>query len=85
MSSMSVDILSLVVNSQTSFELLKSLEKQFGSESMAKKVHLKMLLNNLRKDSLSMTEYFTELKPVTDGLALAGSPVSDIDFITHLI
>ena len=52
---------------------------------MAKKVHLKMLLNNLRKGSLSMTEYFTKLKTVTDGLALAGSPVSDIDFITHLI
>ena len=59
MSSMSVDILSLVVNSQTSFELWKSLEKQFGYESIAKKVHLKMLLNNLRKCSLSMTEYFT--------------------------
>ncbi|KAH9740738.1 retrovirus-related pol polyprotein from transposon RE2 [Citrus sinensis] len=85
MSSISVDILSLVVNSQTSFELWKSLEKQFGFESMAKKVHLKMLLNNLRKGSLSMTEYFTKLKTVTDGLALAGSPVSDINFITHLI
>ncbi|KAH9648420.1 retrovirus-related pol polyprotein from transposon RE1 [Citrus sinensis] len=85
MSSMSLEILSLVVSSQTTLELWKNLEKQFGSESMAKKVHLKMLLSNLRKGSLSMTEYFTKLRTISDGLALAGSPLSNIDLITHLI
>lgn len=85
MSSVSVEILSLVVSSKTSFELWKNLEKQFGSESMAKKVHLKMLLNNLRKGSPTMIEYFTKLKTVTDGLALIGSPVSEIDLVTHHI
>ena len=85
MSSVSIDILSLVVSSKTSFELWKNLEKQFGSESMAKKVHLKMLLSNLRKGSLTMSEYFTKLRTVTDGLALAGSPVNELDLITHLI
>lgn len=52
---------------------------------MAKKVHLKMLISKLRKGSLSMTEYFIKLKTVTDGLALAGSLVSNIDVVTHLI
>lgn len=52
---------------------------------MAKKVHLKMLLSNLRKGSLTMSEYFTKFKTVTDGLALAGSPMSDLDLITHFI
>ncbi|KAH9659677.1 hypothetical protein KPL70_023950 [Citrus sinensis] len=85
MSSMSLEILSLVVSSQTSLELWKKLEKQFGSESMAKKVHLKMLLSNLRKGSVSMTEYFTKLKTISDGLALAGSPLSNTGLITHLI
>ena len=85
LSSMNVDILSLVVSSKTSFELWKNLEKQFGSESMTMKVHLKMLLSNLRKGSLTMSEYFTKLKSVTDGLALAGSPMHDLDLITHLI
>ena len=32
-----------------------------------------------------MTEYFIKLETVIDGLALAGSLVSDIDLITHLI
>ncbi|KAH9751420.1 retrovirus-related pol polyprotein from transposon RE1 [Citrus sinensis] len=79
------EILSLVVNSEISLELWTSLVQQFGSETFAKKVHLKMMLNNLRKGSMSMTEFFGKLKTITDDLAIAGSPVSPLDFITHLI
>ncbi|KAH9766800.1 retrovirus-related pol polyprotein from transposon RE1 [Citrus sinensis] len=85
LSSISVKILSLVVNSKTSYELWSSLEQQFGSKTAAKKVHFKMMLNNLKKGSMTMTEYFSKLKSVTDELAIAGSPVSSLDFITHLI
>ena len=74
-----------MVNSKTSHELWSSLEQQFGSETAAKKVHLKMMLNNLKKGSMTMTEYFSKLKSVTDELAIARSPVSSLDFITHLI
>lgn len=83
MSSMIVDILSFVVSSKTSSELWGHLEKQCGYGFMAKKVHLKMFLSNLRKGSLSMIEYFTKLKNVTNGLALAGSLVNNIDLITY--
>ena len=85
LSSINLEILSLVVNSETSLELWTSLVQQFGSETFAKKVHLKMMLNNLRKGSMSMTEFFRKLKTITDDLAIAGSPVSSLDFITHLI
>ncbi|KAH9791777.1 retrovirus-related pol polyprotein from transposon RE1 [Citrus sinensis] len=85
LSSISVEILSIVVNSKTSRELWMSLEEQFGSETVAKKVHLKMLLNNLKKGSMTITEYFCKLRSVTDELAMAGSPVSSLDFVTHLI
>ena len=44
-----------------------------------------MLLNNLKKGSMSITEYFCKLRSVTDELAMAGSSVSSIDFITYLI
>ena len=44
-----------------------------------------MMLNNLRKGSMSMIEFFGKLKIITDDLAIAGSPVSSLDFITHLI
>ena len=34
---------------------------------------------------MSITEYFTKLRTINDGLALAGSPLSNTDLITHLI
>lgn len=34
---------------------------------------------------MTITEYFSKLKAVTDELALAGSLVTNLDFITHLI
>ena len=34
---------------------------------------------------MSITEYFCKLRSVTDELAMAGSLVSSLDFITHLI
>ena len=85
LSSINLKILSLVVNSETSLELWTSLEQQFGSETFAKKVHLMMMLNNFRKGSMSMTEFFGKLKTITDDLAIAGSFISSLDFITHLI
>ncbi|KAL9425249.1 hypothetical protein AB3S75_032230 [Citrus x aurantiifolia] len=85
MSSINLEILSLVVNSETSLDLWISLEQQFGSETFAKKVHLKIILNNLKKGSMSMTDFFGKLKMITDELAIAGSPISSLDFITHLI
>ena len=85
LSSINLEILSLVVKSETSLELWTSLEQQFGYETFAKKVHLKMILNNLRKGSMSMTKFFGKLKTITDDLAITGSPVSSLDFITHMI
>ena len=84
-SSINVEILSLVVNSKSSRELWISLEQQFRSETTAKKVHLKMILDNLKKGSMTITEYFGKLRTIIDELAISGSPVSSLDFITHLI
>lgn len=80
LSSINVEILSIVVTSKTS-----SLEQQFRFETAAKKVHLKMMLNNLKKGSITVTDYFSKLRSITDELAIAGSPVSSLNFITDLI
>ncbi|GAY68044.1 hypothetical protein CUMW_261070, partial [Citrus unshiu] len=65
--------------------LLSWIMSSMSLEILSLVVHLKMLLSNLRKGSLSMTEYFTKLRTISDGLALSGSPLSNIDIITHLI
>ena len=75
MSSISIEILSLMVNSETSLELWTSLEQQFGYETFAKKIHLKMMLNNLGKGSMTITEFFGKLKTIADELAIVGNPI----------
>ena len=80
LSFINLEILSPVVNSETSLELWTNLEQQFGYETFAKKVHLKMMLNNLRKGSMPMTEFFGKLNTITADLAIAGSPISSLDF-----
>lgn len=68
-----------MVNSKISHELWSNLEQQFSSETIAKKVHLKMMLNNMIKGSMTITKYFSKLKSVTDELVIAGSSVSSLD------
>ena len=44
-----------------------------------------MALNNLRKGSMTMTEFFGKLKTITNELAIVSNPTSSLDFLTHLI
>ena len=85
MSSISIEILRLVVYSKTLLELWTSLEQQFGSKTFAKKIHLKMMLNNLRKGLMKISEFFGKLKTIANELAIFGNPISSLDFLTHLI
>ena len=43
------------------------------------------MLSNLKKDFMSITDFFGKLKTITDELAITGNPISSLDFITHLI
>ena len=85
LSSINIEIFSLVVNSKSSYELWTSLEQQFGFGTVVKKFHLKMMLNNLKKGFMTIAEYFSKLKSVTEELAIVGSLVSSLDFINHFI
>lgn len=85
MSSINLEILSLMVNSENSLELWTSLKQQFRSETFTKKVRLKMVLNSLMKGSMFMTEFFGKLKTITNEMAATSNPVSSLDFLTHLI
>lgn len=44
-----------------------------------------MMLNNLRKGSMTVTKLFGKLKAITDELALSDNPISSLDFHTPLI
>ena len=88
LSSISKEILTQVNQvsiAPTSFQLWTSLAKLFGSQSKAKLMQLKSQFQSTKKDSLSIFSYFCKLKDISDSLAMAGSAVSDEDFIMQLL
>ena len=44
-----------------------------------------MMLNNLRKGLMKISEFFGKLKTIANELAIFGNPISSLDFLTHLI
>ncbi|KAH9699463.1 retrovirus-related pol polyprotein from transposon RE1 [Citrus sinensis] len=85
LSSMSEGIISLVFNLETSLEVWKAVETQFGSQSKSRLLHLRYLMNSTRKDDLKMTEYFIKMKSIADNMAAAGSALSNDDLILHVL
>lgn len=48
-------------------------------------MQLKSKLENLKKGSLSLKEYFTKVKNIVDSLTAAGKPISRTNHIMHLL
>ncbi|KAH9782940.1 retrovirus-related pol polyprotein from transposon RE2 [Citrus sinensis] len=84
-SSMSEGIISLVFNLETSREVWKAIEVQFGSQSKFRLLHLRYMMNSTRKDDLKITDYFIKMKSIADNMAAAGSALSDDDLILHVL
>ncbi|KAH9769752.1 retrovirus-related pol polyprotein from transposon RE2 [Citrus sinensis] len=85
LSSMSEGIISLVFNLETSREVWKAIEVQFGSQSKSRLLHLRYMMNSTRKDDLKITYYFIKMKSIADNIAAAGSELSDDDLILHVL
>lgn len=81
--SMSEGIISLVFNLETSLEVWKAIETQFGSQLKPILLHLRYMMNSTRKEYLNIIEYFIKMKNITDNMAAAGSALSD-DLILHI-
>lgn len=82
--SMSEGIISLVFNLETSLEVWKAIETQFGSQLKSILLHLRYMMNSTRKEDLKITEYFIKMKNITDNMVAAGSALSDDDLILHI-
>ncbi|KAL9459538.1 hypothetical protein AB3S75_002855 [Citrus x aurantiifolia] len=85
LSSMSEGIISLVFNLETSREVWKAIEVQFGSQSKSRLLYLRYMMNSTRKDDMKIIDYFIKMKSIADNMAAAGSALSDDDLILHVL
>ncbi|KAL6315361.1 hypothetical protein AAG906_000468 [Vitis piasezkii] len=80
-SSMSKGVLSRCVNCESDFQIWKTLKVYFVSQTHAKISQYKTLLQNTKKESLSMNEYLLKIRGFVDLLALVGVNLSVKDHI----
>ena len=86
LSSMSEEVLSRCINCEFAFQIWKTLDVCFASQTRAKISQYKTLLQNTKKESLSMNEYLFKIRGFVDLLALIGVNLSikdHIDAITN--
>ncbi|KAK6122801.1 hypothetical protein DH2020_043463 [Rehmannia glutinosa] len=85
LSSLSENILVLMVGLSSSNEIWCVLETNFASQSKAKTLQYKLQLQTTRKGNLSMREYLSKIKTCCDVLASTGNIISPTDQIMHIL
>ena len=85
LSSMSKGIISLVFNLETSLEVWKAIETQFGSQSKSRLLHLRYMMSSTRKDDLKINDYFIKMKTIADNMATSGSALRNDNLILHIL
>ncbi|KAL5716184.1 hypothetical protein ACHQM5_017910 [Ranunculus cassubicifolius] len=79
LSSLSESALAHVVGLNTSKEVWESLAPHYSSKARSRVAYLKRELQNMRKGSKTMAEYYRHAKHIANSLTAAGNPISDSD------
>ncbi|CAA0842233.1 Unknown protein [Striga hermonthica] len=85
LSSLSKNLLIMMVGKTTSREVWLSLESNFSGLSKARLMHHKLQLQTLKKGSTSMREFLGKVKACCDALGVAGEPVSEQNHILYIL
>ena len=82
LSSMVDNVLSMVMDCDTSLELWEKLAEMFMSQSKARYMPLKMQIQTTKKEAMSISDYFNKMKKIADSLAIGGNPLASTGFIS---
>ena len=85
LSSIFESMLGHVVNCNSSSEIWTTLGQLFSTKSKARLLHLRFLLQTMKKGSLSIEDYFLKMKTIAQDLMLAGQSVSDDELVLYIL
>ncbi|KAJ3701350.1 hypothetical protein LUZ61_005055 [Rhynchospora tenuis] len=83
--SLSTQILAQVVNCDTSAQVWRQLHHIYNSQSLAKIMELKFLLQTIRKGNDTCAQYLQRIQSIADNLRSVGSAISDQDLILQTL
>ena len=84
LSTLSEEVLSVVVGAISSLDVWQILTTQFEARSRARVLHLRTQIQTTRKGLMTIHEYYTKIKTTLDALRAAESNISDEDFVLCL-
>ncbi|MDV3194097.1 MAG: hypothetical protein Q8835_03595, partial [Sweet potato little leaf phytoplasma] len=83
--SMSDNILEQVIHCKSAKEIWKCLLQIFNSRNRAQIMRMKTKLQTLQKGSMSLNEYFSQIKKCIDALSAVGKEVDTEDHIMYIL
>ncbi|KAI0492290.1 hypothetical protein KFK09_026560 [Dendrobium nobile] len=84
-STISPAVLPYVIHLESTQEIWATLHTRFQSSNRSKVIQLKHELHNVSMQTMSMTQYFTEIKKIVDHIASAGSSVDPEDVMIYIL
>ncbi|KAL4335170.1 hypothetical protein GQ457_07G002650 [Hibiscus cannabinus] len=85
LSRISASILPQLVGAETSAAIWTTVQKLYSNFSTTKIMNLHCRLRALKKGTLSIREYTTQVKEICDLLATSGSPVAEVEQIATIL
>ncbi|KAL4272896.1 hypothetical protein GQ457_13G028570 [Hibiscus cannabinus] len=85
LSTISASILPQLVGAETSAAIWTTVQKLYSNFSTTKIMNLHCRLRALKKGTLSIREYTTQVKEICDLLATSGSPVAEVEQIATIL
>ncbi|PKU71363.1 Retrovirus-related Pol polyprotein from transposon TNT 1-94 [Dendrobium catenatum] len=84
-STISPAILPYVINLESTSDIWTTLHTRFQSSNRSKVIQLKNELHNVAMQTMSMTQYLTEIKKIVDQISSAGSSVDSEDVMIYIL
>ncbi|PKU68032.1 Retrovirus-related Pol polyprotein from transposon TNT 1-94 [Dendrobium catenatum] len=84
-STISPEVLPYVIHLESTHEIWQTLQTRFQSSNRSKVIQLKNELHNVSMQTMSMTQYLTEIKKIVDKISAAGSSVDPEDVIIYIL
>jgi hypothetical protein len=85
LSSLTESLLTQVVGLTSSRAVWLALEKTFSSTSSARILSMRFQLSTLKKASLTITDYFTKVKQLSDTLSAISHPLDSSEITSYLL
>jgi hypothetical protein len=83
--SLSPEILAHVVDLETSAEIWSTITAMFTTTSRSKVQHLRGTLQNVKKNEMTLVDFFTKVKGYTSELVVIGKPVDEDELMWFIL